>query len=85
MTSDTKYFTREEVSKHNSESDCWIILNNSVYDVTSFLQDHPGGSHAIMTCAGKDATDDFKSVCHSSSANTFKEDFLVGKLREDQA
>lgn len=83
MANETKYFTREEVSKHNTENDCWVIINDSVYDVTTFLQDHPGGIHAIMTNAGKDATDDFSAVKHSSNANTFKEEFLVGKLREN--
>lgn len=83
----TKYFTREEVSKHNLKSDCWIIINGGVYDVTSYLQDHPGGSYTIMDNAGKDATYDFENVfrhLHSAKANALKEDFLVGRLREDQ-
>jgi len=55
-------FTHEEVSKHNKESDCWVILNEKVYDVTKFLPDHPGGRKAIVVYAGKDATEEFEML-----------------------
>jgi len=45
------------VEKHNSEKDCWIILFDEVYDLTSFLADHPGGCESILLLAGKDATE----------------------------
>eukprot|EP00040_Diaphanoeca_grandis_P007988 m.43292 g.43292 ORF g.43292 m.43292 type:complete len:135 (-) comp19340_c0_seq2:263-667(-) len=32
-----------EIGQHNTESSCWITINNGVYDVTDFLQYHPGG------------------------------------------
>lgn len=35
---DVPYYTLEEVSRHNSESDCWVVLHGKVYDVTSFLE-----------------------------------------------
>ena len=34
--------TLEEVSKHKSENDCWVVVNGQVLDVTNFLPDHPG-------------------------------------------
>ena len=48
-----------DVSKHASDSDCWVIVGDEVYDVTKFLPDHPGGKKAIMLFAGKDATEEF--------------------------
>merc|ERR1712124_221386 len=58
--------TAEEVSHHNTAEDCWVILNNKVYDVTNFLGDHPGGKKAIMVYAGKDATEEFEML-HASN------------------
>ena len=51
-----------EVKKHNCEKDCWIIINNYVYDVTSFINDHPGGKQAIMTYAGRDGSEVFNKL-----------------------
>merc|ERR1712070_409619 len=52
-------FTMEEVGKHNSKDDCWVVVGDMVLDVTEFLPDHPGGKKAIMLFAGKDATEEF--------------------------
>jgi L-lactate dehydrogenase (cytochrome) len=46
----------EEVQRHNSADSCWIIIENNVYDVTEFLDSHPGGRDIILKYAGKDAT-----------------------------
>jgi cytochrome b involved in lipid metabolism len=50
-----------DVSKHNTDQDCWVIVGEEVYDVTKFLPYHPGGKKAIMLYAGKDATEEFDS------------------------
>ena len=52
-------FYENDVAKHYKETDCWVIINKTVYDVTNFLKDHPGGKKAIMLFAGKDATEEF--------------------------
>merc|ERR1719158_1173990 len=57
-----KSFTLAEVASHNSKSSCWVILHNRVLDVTTFLKDHPGGELAILTFAGKDATEEFDMI-----------------------
>merc|ERR1719230_2502925 len=54
--------TKEEVAKHNSKESCWVILHDRVLDVTNFLKDHPGGELAILTFAGKDATEEFDMI-----------------------
>jgi alkylation response protein AidB-like acyl-CoA dehydrogenase len=51
--------TLEEVAKHNTETDCWIVIDNVVYDVTKFLRSHPGGKGIILKLAGKDVTGEF--------------------------
>ena len=47
--------TLEEVAKHNQENDCWVILNDSVYDVTEFMHVHPGLSASAPTHSSRDA------------------------------
>ena len=46
----------EEVNKHNSKIDSWIVINNYVYDVTKFKWIHPGGIKILEFYAGQDAT-----------------------------
>ncbi|CAO3700831.1 unnamed protein product [Rhizopus stolonifer] len=54
-----KIFTREEVKRHASEEDLWIIIDSAVYDMSRFIDLHPGGAFPILEYAGKDATDAF--------------------------
>lgn len=56
----TAEYTMEQVAKHSTEKDCWVVVNGLVLDVTTFMHDHPGGKMAIMTFAGRDATEEFK-------------------------
>ncbi|KAL0566219.1 hypothetical protein V5O48_015793 [Marasmius crinis-equi] len=46
----------QDVAKHNTPQSCWVIIKNKVYDVTEFLDEHPGGSNIILKYAGRDAT-----------------------------
>ncbi|QRV98112.1 FMN-dependent alpha-hydroxy acid dehydrogenase [Ceratobasidium sp. AG-Ba] len=52
----------EAVAKHNNRESCWIIVHDRVYDVTEFLNDHPGGSKIILKYAGKDATEEYDPI-----------------------
>ena len=51
--------TVDQVAAHNSESDCWIIIDGVVYDVTKFMKAHPGGKGILLQYAGKDVTNEF--------------------------
>jgi Cytochrome b5-like Heme/Steroid binding domain len=44
-----KAYTLAEVAKHNTEGDCWVVVNGQVLDATKFLPDHPGGKKAILS------------------------------------
>ncbi|KAI0038703.1 FMN-linked oxidoreductase, partial [Auriscalpium vulgare] len=50
------------VAEHNSRESCWIIVHGHVYDVTEFLDEHPGGSKIILKYAGKDATAEYEPI-----------------------
>jgi len=76
--------TVEEVAKHASEEDCWIIIRNKVYGVTDFISEHPGGSFRIIPNCGKDATEGFETQggrgSHSQDAYQLLPEFLLGEI-----
>jgi cytochrome b involved in lipid metabolism len=45
-------YTLDECKKHANDKDCWLVIHGKVYDVTSFLEEHPGGYDIILTSAG---------------------------------
>lgn len=51
-----------EVAKHNTSQSCYIVLKGNVYDVTSYLEQHPGGAAILLTNAGQDATAEFSKI-----------------------
>ncbi len=53
-------FSRADVAKHNSRQDCWLIIDNDVYNDTKFIGLHPGGAAFSVDNAGKDVTAKFK-------------------------
>ncbi|KAL6255373.1 hypothetical protein P5V15_013711 [Pogonomyrmex californicus] len=76
----TNLYTIDEVGRHNNDKDLWIVIHNMIYDVTSFLQQHPGGDEVLLKLAGKDATECFESIGHSHEAINLREDFKIGEL-----
>lgn len=48
-----------EVQKHNSRESCWSVIQDNVYDLTSWITKHPGGEKAILSICGKDGTEVF--------------------------
>ncbi|KAH6809119.1 hypothetical protein C2S51_026902 [Perilla frutescens var. frutescens] len=80
MVASSKVFTHSEVSAHNTSQDCWLIINAQVYDVTSFLHDHPGGDAVLLAAAGKDASEEFEDVGHGSAARLMLDEFYVGEM-----
>ena len=85
MTSDTNY-TMEEIARHSTKEDCWLLIENKVYDVTSFIPKHPG-EEAILKGCGKDATQMFNAPRksdgkpHSEKARQNLTNFYIGDLK----
>ena len=55
-------YTRGEVSVHKKSNDCWIVVEGKVYDVSGWLDKHPGGKRIIRHYAGEDATVSMRSL-----------------------
>lgn len=59
-----KTLSASEVSAHSTpETGLYIIIDESVYDVTGFVAEHPGGAKILTRAAGKDASRQFWKVC----------------------
>ncbi|KAI9250423.1 hypothetical protein BDA99DRAFT_522500 [Phascolomyces articulosus] len=72
-------YTMAEVEKHDSDTDCWIVIRDLVYDCTPFLKDHPGGASSILITGGTDTTEEFDAI-HSSKAHDMLRDYLIGQV-----
>jgi cytochrome b involved in lipid metabolism len=76
--------TLQEISQHNLAADCWMIINNKVYNLTNYLNAHPGGVNAILPYCGQDGTNAFatknQGVPHSSAADNLLSSFYLGDV-----
>lgn len=57
----TSDYTWKQLAHHCTEQSAWISINGLVYDITSFVDKHPGGRELLLLCTGRDATDLFNS------------------------
>jgi len=84
-TPGAKLITLQELSQHNSISDCWMAIHGKVYNVTDYLFMHPGGESILQGC-GTDATTLFETrpmgsgTPHSNRANRMLNMYYVGDL-----
>ena len=60
----SKTFSATDVSKHTATASdgMYIIIDGTVYDVTNFVDEHPGGAKILKRVAGKDASKQFWKV-----------------------
>ncbi|XP_055152465.1 cytochrome b5 isoform X2 [Symphalangus syndactylus] len=78
-----KYYTLEEIQKHNHSKSTWLILHHKVYDLTKFLEEHPGGEEVLREQAGGDATENFEDVGHSTDAREMSKTYIIGELHPE--
>uniref|UniRef100_A0A8C7E2W4 Cytochrome b5 type B n=1 Tax=Naja naja TaxID=35670 RepID=A0A8C7E2W4_NAJNA len=77
------FFTLAEVAKHSSDQEAWLVIHDRVYDVTRFLDEHPGGDKVLLEQAGRDATESFEDVGHSMDAKEMLKQYLIGEVHWD--
>ena len=75
-----------EVSKHSTPRDCWLAIEGNVYDVTKYLDMHPGGADLILIFCGQDATTAYNTKGgrrsgHSAGANRILAGYEIGTLK----
>ena len=80
---EVKLYSLLEVKEHKSKESAWCVYKNVVYDVTNFLDEHPGGADLLFDECGGDLTKAFDDVGHSDSAVNDLKQYKIGELRPE--
>ena len=73
--------SNSEIKSHNLKSDCWSIVNGNVYNLTTYVQRHPGGASVIANICGKDGSKAFLNQHNTKSKpNNVLSSFLLGPV-----
>ncbi|KAI8645495.1 acyl-CoA dehydrogenase/oxidase [Parasitella parasitica] len=75
-----KRYSIEEVTKHKQGDDCWIIVHDKVYDISKFLNDHPGGKKVLLKAAGTDTSKQFDAFHSPSVLTKIASKYLIGEV-----
>jgi len=84
MANEKRVITLEELKEHNNPKSCWMAIHDKVYDITKFLDEHPGGEEVLLEQSGTYATEAFEDVGHSTDARELMEDYYLGELPEEE-
>lgn len=78
-----KVFTLAEVETSSSRQNVLIVIHDKIYNVTDFLDEHPGGDEILIDKSGSIATEDFEDMGHSTDARELMAKYLVGEVAEE--
>ncbi|TEA22470.1 Fumarate reductase [Colletotrichum sidae] len=76
-----KEFTLEEVAKHNTKEDLWVVVKGVVMDLSNWLDEHPGGPQAIMNFMGRDATEEFEMLHDDEVIPKYAPQQVIGRVK----
>ncbi|OPB44460.1 hypothetical protein A0O28_0027790 [Trichoderma guizhouense] len=74
-------YSQKEIELHNSAGDAWMVIHGEVYDVTNYIQSHPGGVDVLIEAAGTNASEAFDNAGHSDDAFDLMVPLRIGKLK----
>jgi len=78
----TEQYTAAQVAEHKTEEKgLWIIVDGSVYDVTKFLAEHPGGPKILKRSGGKDATKSFWKYHSDNVLKKYGAKLKIGEVK----
>ncbi|KAK3867307.1 hypothetical protein Pcinc_027228 [Petrolisthes cinctipes] len=78
-----KTYSLEEIAKHKTRDSCWLVIHDKVYNVSKFLDEHPGGEEVLLEQSGSNGTESFEDVGHSTDAREMMKEYLIGELTEE--
>jgi len=75
---------KAEIAEHNTQGDLWMIIKGNVYDITTYVQQHPGGVRALVKFAGRDGTENVQY--HSPKMlEILNSNYYIGKLPRQES
>ncbi|KAL1967792.1 hypothetical protein VTN77DRAFT_2481 [Rasamsonia byssochlamydoides] len=79
----SKTFTPADVASHNTpDKGLYIIIDKGVYDITNFVDEHPGGAKILKRVAGKDASKQFWKYHNESVLKKYSPKLKIGEVKE---
>jgi len=76
-------YTLAQVAEHSDQSSCWTTINGNVYNLTTWIGQHPGGEGAILSICGKDGTSAFEAQhATTAQAQAMLATFKIGTLKK---
>ncbi|KAK6333332.1 hypothetical protein TWF718_011147 [Orbilia javanica] len=85
MATETKEYTYSDVAAHDTKESMYVVIDEKVYDVSAFVDEHPGGEEVMMDVAGQDGTEAFEDVGHSDEAREILSKYLIGNLKRSES
>ena len=88
MSKRIRIYTAEDVATHTTSVSCWVSRGGKVYDVTAFVDDHPGGDDLILAYAGKDIGEIMQDKLeheHSDAAYSMLDEYVIGRVGVGEA
>ncbi|SCN78533.1 probable CYB2-lactate dehydrogenase cytochrome b2 [Fusarium fujikuroi] len=79
---ETRRVSLNDLKQHNTASDCWIAVHSKVWDITHFINEHPGGPEVLLNLAGSDATELYNDVHAPDIIEDLPSEKLIGLLEE---
>ena len=77
-----KQISLSKLKKHNTENDAWVKIDDKVYDISEFHNNHPGGSKILLKLAGTDVTNQFYSMHSKEILETHGSKLLIGTIKK---
>ncbi|MEX2365464.1 MAG: cytochrome b5-like heme/steroid binding domain-containing protein [Pseudohongiellaceae bacterium] len=85
---DTDHYTLTDVAQHNSQDDCWMVIENKVFDITTYIERHPTPPSVLLPWCGKEATKGMRTKGygndHSPFAWNLLSNYQIGTIMTEQ-
>ncbi|KAL4924125.1 cytochrome b5-like heme/steroid binding domain-containing protein [Aspergillus undulatus] len=81
QTDTNKIYTKDDLVIHNRDGDLWLAIDGTVYDLTKFSEEHPGGKKILLSVAGTDASKKYRKYHGDNILQRYAKDYKIGTLK----